>query len=81
MMMLESIINKLSKTDMEKFNKEYTSLKVKYTNIFHDRFIIIDNKELYHLGASLKDLANKVFAISKIDDTEYIGLIKNKIAS
>ena len=50
-----------------------------YTNKFHDRFIIIDNKNLYHIGASLKDLGNKCFAISKIEDNEYIEKISNFI--
>lgn len=71
--------SKLTKTDIDKFNSEYPTLKVKYTNIFHDRFIILDNKELYHLGASLKDLGNKVFGISKVKDEEYLRLLLNKI--
>ena len=62
----------LNKLDISKFNKQYPSLKISYTNKFHDRFILIDNKELYHCGASLKDLGKKCFAISKIEDMEYI---------
>ena len=62
----------LNKLDISKFNKQYPSLKISYTNKFHDRFIVIDNKELYHCGASLKDLGKKCFAISKIEDMEYI---------
>lgn len=42
---------KLTKTDIDKFNSEYPLIKVKYTNCFHDWFIILDKKELYHLGA------------------------------
>ncbi len=64
--------SKLTKTDINKFNSEYPLLRIKYTNAFHDRFIIIDNKELYHLGASLKDLGKKVFGITKIEDKEYL---------
>ncbi len=71
--------SKLTKTDINKFNSEYPTLKIKYTNIFHDRFIIIDNNELYHLGASLKDLGKKVFAISKIEDKNYLNLLINMI--
>ena len=71
--------SKLTKTDIKKFNSEYPTLKIKYTNIFHDRFIIIDNKELYHLGASLKDLGKKVFAISKIEDKEYLNNLIERI--
>lgn len=62
----------LSKLDVNKFNKQYPVLKVARTNRFHDRFIVIDNKELYHCGASLKDLGKKCFAISKMEDMEYV---------
>lgn len=65
----------LTKLDIQKFNKQYPTLKVAYTNKFHDRFIVIDNKELYHCGASLKDLGKKCFAISKIEDIEYVDKI------
>lgn len=44
--------------------KKYPILKVAKTNKFHDRFIIIDNKEMYHLGASIKDLGKKCFGIN-----------------
>lgn len=70
---------KLTKTDINKFNNEYPSLEIKYTNIFHDRFIILDSKELYHLGASLKDLGKKVFGITKIDDINYLKLLLDMI--
>ena len=69
--------SKLNKLDITKFNKQYPVLKLAYTNKFHDRFIVIDNKELYHVGASLKDLGKKCFAISKIEDDEYIDKISN----
>ena len=64
--------NSLTKLDVQKFNKQYPTLKIAYTNKFHDRFIVVDNNELYHCGASLKDLGKKCFAISKIEDAEYI---------
>ena len=67
----------IRKLDIQKFNKQYPVLKLAYTNKFHDRFIIIDNKELYHVGASLKDLGKKCFAISRIDDEKYIKKISN----
>lgn len=54
-----------------------SGIKVARTNKFNDRFIVIDNKQLYHVGASLKDLGNKCFAISKIEDDEYIEKISN----
>ena len=58
-------------------NKEYPTLEIAKTDKFHDRFIVIDNKELYHIGASLKDLGNKCFAISKIEDIDYIEKLQN----
>ena len=63
--------------DIKKFNKEYPILKVSKTNRFHDRFIVIDNQEMYHLGASIKDLGKKCFAINRIEDTEIIEKIIN----
>ena len=69
----------LNKLDINKFNKQYPTLKVAYTNKFHDRFIVIDNEKLYHIGASLKDLGKKCFAISIIEDNEYIEKISHYI--
>ena len=63
--------------DIQKFNKEYPILKVSKTNKFHDRFIVIDNREMYHLGASIKDLGKKCFGINKIEDKEIIAKIIN----
>ncbi len=71
--------SKLTNTDIEKFNKEYPLLKVKYTSVFHDRFIIIDKKELYHIGASLKDLGKKIFGINKIEDKIILDNLINLI--
>ena len=68
----------LTKLDINKFNSQYRNLEIKYSNIFHDRFIIIDNT-LYHLGASLKDLGKKCFAINKIEDNEILERILEKI--
>ena len=64
----------LTNLDIEKFNKQHPNLTIKYSNIFHDRFIIIDNI-LYHVGASFKDLGKKCFAINKIEDKEYLEKI------
>ncbi len=62
----------IQKIDIQKFNKEYPELKVLRTNKFHDRFIIIDEKERYHLGASIKDLGKKCFGINKIESVKLI---------
>ena len=55
------------KTDIEKFSKQYFQIDVVITNKAHDRFLIIDNKLVYHIGASLKDLGKKLFGFSKME--------------
>ena len=75
---LTSDKSNISKLDIQKFNKEYPILEIAKTNKFHDRFIVIDNKEIYHVGASLKDLGKKCFAISKMEDIEYIEKVVEK---
>ena len=72
---LTSDKSNIQKIDIQKFNKEYPLLKIGKTNKFHDRFIIIDNKEMYHLGASIKDLGKKCFGINKIEDLDIIKKI------
>lgn len=69
----------LNKLDINKFNKQYPILKIAKTNNFHDRFITIDNKELYHCGASLKDLGKKCFAINKMNDINFFKNIEKII--
>jgi len=59
---------KALKLDLEKYNKQYRDISIKTNKKFHDRFLIIDNKEVYHIGASLKDLGKKTFAFSKMED-------------
>lgn len=76
---LTSKNSNISKLDVNKFNKQYPILKIAKIDKFHDRFIVIDNKELYHCGASLKDLGKKCFAISKMNDIEYIKKIEKSI--
>ena len=65
---------KLTVKDVNKFNMQYPSLEVKYTDKFHDRFLILDGKLIYHIGASLKDLGNKCFGITLI---KYDSIIKD----
>ena len=67
----------IDKQTFEKYNKQYNNVKVKFSNKYHDRFIIIDNKILYHCGASFKDLGKKCFCTSKIEnDTILESLLK-----
>lgn len=74
---LTSDKSNIQQIDIQKFNKEYPILNVAKTNKFHDRFIIIDDEEMYHLGASIKDLGKKCFGINKIEDVEIMGKILN----
>ena len=65
---------KLTKTDVKNFNAQYPTLKIKYTKVFHDRFLILDRVTAYHVGASLKDAGKKCFGINLIQDA---GIIKD----
>jgi len=60
-------ISKQLKLDINKYNAQYNNLKIEKSNKYHDRFLMLDNSEAYHIGASLKDLGKKVFAFSEID--------------
>ena len=60
-------ISKQLLLDLEKHNSQYPSIKIKLFNSSHDRFLIVDNNDVYHIGASLKDLGNKWFAFSRLD--------------
>ncbi len=71
--------SKLSKNDIKKFNLQYSDLTVKELDTFHDRFIILDNRACYHIGASLKDAGKKSFAISKIEDQRIVEDVLAKL--
>ena len=60
-------ISKQLRLDVAKHNQQYPGAEIKEFKQSHDRFLIIDEKELYHIGASLKDLGKKWFAFSKMD--------------
>ena len=64
---LTKSISKQLKLDVDKFEKQFFNIEILIFKKIHDRFIIIDNKEVYHFGASLKDLGNKLFAFSKME--------------
>lgn len=64
-------LTKELKVIIEKFNKQYKNLKVFEYSKSHDRFLIIDEKIIYHIGASFKDLGNKWFAFSKLEDDNF----------
>jgi len=60
-------ISKQLSLDLEKHNAQYPKIEIIKFELSHDRFLIIDDKEVYHFGASLKDLGKKWFAVSKMD--------------
>lgn len=66
--------------DISKFNAQYNGLTVKTRNDFHDRFLIIDNSEVYLIGASIKDAGKKSFGITKIEDQTIIDSIIRKVS-
>ena len=72
-----SINSKLIGKDINTFNNQYGLLEVIYTTKVHDRYIIIDQNKLYHLGHSIKDLGNKIFSISELDSKFIRVLIRS----
>lgn len=65
---------KLTSKDIDKFNLQYPKLELKFTDKFHDRFLILDQKIIYHIGASIKDAGKKCFGITLI---KYNSIIKD----
>ena len=73
--------HKISDADIKTFNNQYPHLAVRYNESFHDRFLIVDDKELYLIGASLKDLGRKCFAFTKLDKGEIRRIKKGAFAA
>ncbi len=74
-----SVKGSMTSQDISIFNSQYQGLTLKTRNDFHDRFIIIDDKEVYHIGASLKDAGKKSFGITKIEDETLIESLIKKV--
>ena len=70
--------NRLSVGDIANFNEQYGGLTVRESPNFHDRFLVIDDRALYLIGASLKDLGHKCFAFTRLDSSE-IPRLKSRI--
>jgi hypothetical protein len=73
--LLTKSISKQLELDIAKFNQQYPAMEAKIFTVSHDRFLIIDGKDIYHLGASLKDLGKKWFAFSKMESDGF-GIIE-----
>ena len=71
--------NLLTKQDIEKYNKQYNNLSVKYDNTFHDRYFILDNDKIYHCGTSINRIGYKTFSINLINDKDICNALINKI--
>mgnify|MGYP001004735343 FL=1 len=69
----------LSTKDITKFNAQYPKLSVKTNTDFHDRFLIVDKTEVYHIGDSIKDAGKKSFGITRIEDKDLIKSLLNKV--
>ena len=72
---------RLTNTDVANFNAQYPNLTVKKTQVFHDRFIILDRKTAYHIGASLKDAGRKCFGISLLADPGLVTDLLNRLST
>ncbi len=75
---LTNNISKELTLDLKKYNTQYTPIIIKEFKNSHDRFLIIDNKDIYHFGTSLKDLGKKWFAFSKFDKNHFSFLERIK---
>ena len=73
------VTNKYNNIDYEKYKEQYDNVILVVNNSFHDRFIILDKKVLYHSGASFKDLGKKCFAITKIESEELLDSLLDKL--
>ena len=76
---IKIVSSNIDSTLKKKYESQYSNVTFINNNTFHDRFIIIDRKELYNSGASFKDLGKKCFAINKIEDKEILSNIIKKI--
>lgn len=70
---------RLTSQDIIKFNSQYPTLTVNYTDVFHDRFLIVDDTTAYHIGASLKDAGKKCFGINRIEESGIVSDILQRL--
>lgn len=73
--------SRITANEVRKFNSEYSELTVYRTTDFHDRMLILDDTELYHIGASLKDAGEKSFAITKLEEPREVSLLLERVAN
>jgi hypothetical protein len=70
--------NNSIKIALKKFGKQYQDIQIRTSDNFHDRFVFIDEKYIYHLGCSIKDAGGRTFMFSRIEDPDIIGILNKK---
>ncbi len=76
---IKVVTKNIDEISYKKYNEQYENIEIINNDKFHDRFIIIDKKILYHSGASFKDIGKKCFGINRIEDSSYLKNILLKI--
>ena len=71
--------NRITEKEISDFNAQYPSLEVGITDEFHDRFLILDRRKMYHIGASIKDAGKKAFEISPNEDPKVLECILGRL--
>lgn len=71
--------NLLTRQDVTRYSKQYGNLNVVYDNTFHDRYFILDDKVVYHCGASVNRIGYKTFSVNLIEDTNICGLLRKEV--
>ena len=71
--------NRITEKELNDFNSQYPSLEVRMTDEFHDRFLILDRRQMYHIGASIKDAGKKAFEISTNEDPKILEGILSRL--
>ena len=70
---------KITQYDIEKFNSQYPTITLNYTETFHDRFLIIDSSTAYSIGSSVKDAGKRCFAVTQINEEWMVKMILKRI--
>jgi adenine/guanine phosphoribosyltransferase-like PRPP-binding protein len=69
----------LTNQDIERYNSQYNNLKVVYSDDYHDRYFIIDKKDVYHSGTSINHAGSRTFSINKWEDKQVCNSFINNI--
>ena len=71
---------KISQNDIDKFNAQYPTITMNYTDVFHDRFLILDREIAYSIGSSMKDAGKRCFAVTQINEEWMVKMILERIS-